>query len=131
MGAYVVSREAAKVLADLKSRPRHVNPSADLEDDQREHPEALAKRREIAKKTLRSVEAPFLAALKRRQARFPEVAASYIALKLRIRLSRHRRTPAERWNGPGHSGVAWQFRLGGRCFSRSEAVITDEPLGIR
>ena len=53
VGAYVISDEAAKVLADLASRPKDENPWSALDDDVRAYSDALAKIRELAKKDLK------------------------------------------------------------------------------
>lgn len=41
VGAYAISDDAAKVLADLSARPKHDNPFIGLEADLRDYPEAL------------------------------------------------------------------------------------------
>jgi hypothetical protein len=53
VGAYVISDEAAKVLAQLASRPKHENPWDDLDANQSDYAQALAKIRELAKKDLK------------------------------------------------------------------------------
>ena len=53
VGAYVISDEAAKVLTQLASRPRHENPWDNLDDDTQAYAQALIKIRELAKRDLK------------------------------------------------------------------------------
>jgi hypothetical protein len=53
VGAYVVSDETAKILAELDSRPSHDNPYDAIDAELSDYKKALTKIRELAKKDLK------------------------------------------------------------------------------
>jgi hypothetical protein len=53
VGAYVISNETAKILAELDSRPSHDKPYEMIEADLSDYKKALAEIRELAKKDLK------------------------------------------------------------------------------
>ena len=53
IGAYIISDEAAKVLEELASRPRHEDSFSQLDQDASEYPRVLREMRELAKKDLK------------------------------------------------------------------------------